>query len=288
MKPERPCPACAAKMANFFAEKNGHRIFKCLACSSLFVSKLPSETASIYGEKYFWGAESGFGYVDYDTDKEPMRKVFEQCVERISQISGRKGRLVDIGAATGYFMKLAKKMGWEAEGVEIGREAAEVGRRQGLKMLTATIAELSGAEKFDAITMFDVIEHVKDPEADFRKAHDLLKDDGALVIITPNSGSLYARLLGKRWHLIVPPEHLSYFTRAGMQTLLEKSGFQVIEMKAPGKWFTLEYILHTLLRWQGLGVWRGLLKGVKKFPRLANVRLPVNFRDNMLVFARKI
>lgn len=283
----RPCPVCESKLSSFFAEKNGHKILKCLACESLFVSVLPPETASIYGENYFWGATSGFGYVDYDADKEPMRKTFENCVRKIEEISGYKtGKLLDIGAATGFFMDVAERMDWQTEGVEIGAKAAEAGRKRGFKMYTGTIGDIPGEKLYEAVTMFDVIEHVKNPKIDLERARRLLKDRGALVIITPDSGSLYARLLGKKWHLIVPPEHLTYFTRAGLKGLLEKTGFELLEMRSPSKSFTVEYILHTLLRWQGLGVWRWLLSVVKKYPKIANIRLPINFGDNMLVFAR--
>ena len=68
--------------------------------------------------------------------------------------------------------------------------------------------------------------------------------------------------------------------------MLEKTGFDVLEMRSPSKSFTVEYILHTLLRWQGLAVWKSLLSFVKKYPKVANFRLPINFGDNMLVFAR--
>jgi SAM-dependent methyltransferase len=286
-KPMRSCPACSTKEATFYTEKNGFVIFKCSHCKSLYVSEPPKSTASIYGEKYFWGAESGFGYVDYDADKEPMRAVFEKCIMKAEEIAGKKGRLVDIGAATGYFIKLAKSMGWSVEGVEIGDSAAEAGRKAGLKMLTGTIAELPLSNKFDAITMFDVIEHVENPLADLKKAHELLNPGGALVIITPNSGSIYARMLGKRWHHFVPPEHLTLFTESGLREVLTKAGFEVISVSVPGKLFTLEYILHTLLRWQELKIWQLCLDFVKKMPFIANLRLPANTRDNMLVYARR-
>jgi len=284
---KRNCPACNSESNTFFAEKNGFNILKCAMCGTLFVSNPPADTADIYGNNYFWGAAEGFGYVDYDTDKAPMKKVFEDCVKQISEMNtGRTGKLLDIGAATGYFMTLAEKLGWKSEGVEIGKEAAEAGRKKGLKMTTGTIHDLKSPEKFDAVTMFDVVEHMKDTRSDLKKARALLKEGGSLVIITPDAGSFYARLLKKRWHLLVPPEHLSYFTRRGLTQLLNETGFDVVQMKAPGKSFTLEYILHTLLRWQKLRFWKVLLNLVNKFPRLAKVRLPVNFGDNMLVFAK--
>jgi hypothetical protein len=121
------CPACQSEGRKFFAEKNGYKIFRCLLCQTLYLGNPPDNLSEIYGKKYFWGASGGFGYVDYDADKAPMKSVFEQCLKRLEGlIRGRN--LLDVGAATGYFLNLAKGRGWQVAGVEIGDEAAERGR----------------------------------------------------------------------------------------------------------------------------------------------------------------
>lgn len=280
------CPACGSDERKFFSGRNGYEIFRCLPCRTLYLGRLPEDLFSIYDRKYFWGAENGFGYVNYDKDKGPMKAVFEECLRSVENLVS-KGEMLDVGAATGYFLSIAKKRGWRVSGVEIGSDAARAGQKKGLDIKTGTIAGLPGEKKFDAITMFDVIEHVPDPRTDLVKAKQLLKDKGALVIITPDSGSFYARLLGKHWHLIVPPEHVTLFNKKSLSDLLSETGFEILEIKRPGKSFTVEYILHTLFRWQKLGVWGWLLRIVKKYAALAEFRLPLNFGDNMLILARK-
>lgn len=156
-----------------------------------------------------------------------------------------------------------------------------------MEIITGTIADISPERKFDAITMFDVIEHVRAPRADLTKIKQLLAPGGALLVITPDSGSFYARLLGKHWHLIVPPEYINLFNRRSLSCLLDDVGFEILEIKLPPKSFTIEYILHTLLRWQKFSFWNWLLKLVKKCPALAEFRLPLNLGDNMLILARK-
>lgn len=280
------CRACGRGGSGFFMKKGEYILRRCFSCQSVFVSNLPQNLSSIYSKQYFWGADSGFGYVDYDKDKEPMKKVFNKCLENLENLSG-KGKLLDVGAATGYFMNLAKGRRWQVFGVEISDEGAEAGRKKGLDIKTGTIADLPREDEFDAITMFDVIEHFSNPSADLIKAKQLLKKGGVLAIITPDSGSFYARLLGKHWHLIVPPEHITLFNRKSLADLLKETGFEILEIKTPGKSFTIEYILHTLLRWQKLGFWNWLLKIVQKYPTLAEFRLPINLGDNMMVLAKK-
>jgi len=65
------------------------------------------------------------------------------------------------------------------------------------------------------VTMWDVFEHFVDPASDVRAAARVLKVGGVLAINTPDISSWYARIMGKRWHLLIPPEHIHYFTKKG-------------------------------------------------------------------------
>ena len=73
----------------------------------LFVYPLP-QSIDVYDEAYFLGAERGFGYVDYDVDKEPMVPTFLKYLELIKKSGHKKGKILDVGAATGFFLKIAK------------------------------------------------------------------------------------------------------------------------------------------------------------------------------------
>ncbi len=286
VKGKKKCPACGFSENRFFCTRDGYEMNKCDFCQSLFLSDLPEDLSKIYSRDYFWGASDGFGYVDYDSDKEPMRSVFEKILGRLEQ--GNLGRrLLDVGAATGYFVALALRNGWQASGVEIGDSAAMAGRKKGLKIRTGVITDISEKNVYDVVTMFDVIEHVSSPQTDLKKAWDMLVPGGFIVIITPDAGSFYARLMNKKWHLIVPPEHVVLFNRKSLRLLLEKTGFEILENKSPGKSFTVEYVLHTLLRWQKIKLWKKLLDFVRIHPKIGNFRLPINLGDNMLIFARK-
>jgi hypothetical protein len=132
-----------------------------------------------------------------------------------------------------------------------------------------------------------VIEHVRYPATDLAMVAKILKSNGVLAINTPNSGSLVARLLGRRWHLLVPPEHLHYFNPEALTLLLRATGFEVLAISYPGKIFTLEYIIHTLARWQGFTFWKMILAFLKKHPGLGQLGLAINLHDNMLIYAKK-
>lgn len=283
------CPACLAPATKFFCRKNNCDLYRCPSCRLVFVSPLPTETASIYEGDYFSGAEKGFGYVSYDEDKKTMAGIFNGYLQKLEQLNGnRPGHLLDVGAATGYFLGLVKQRGWTGAGLEISDYAAAKGRAKGLDVKTGILGpDLFPAGFFDVVSMWDVIEHVREPKKDLQTVASLLHPCGVLVINTPNGASLTARILGPRWHLLVPPEHLHYFNPRALSLLLQQSGFQVLSVHYPGKVFTLEYIFHTLARWQGLSLWQSILSWLKRHPSVGQWGLPINLRDNMLIYARK-
>jgi hypothetical protein len=116
----------------------------------------------------------------------------------------------------------------------------------------------------------------------------MLNSGGLVIVNTPDSGSLYARIMGMKWHLIVPPEHTFLFSEKSMKELLEDHNLEIITITKIGKKFTAEYVVHTLYRWLGWGVWKHLLAVLSRHPKIAKLSFPINFRDNMFVIARKI
>ena len=238
------CSVCAAP-ARFFTHKNGCDIYACTACGLAFVHPVPN-AAGVYTQDYFAGAACGFGYVNYDQDKAPMAAALRRHLRAIEVLTPRRARLLDVGAATGVFISLAQQHGFDARGIEISDYAAQEARRKGLAVATGTLADLPPSERFDVITMLDVIEHMPDPRRDLALARERLHDGGVLAISTLDAGSAYARLMGRRWNQIAPPEHLHYFNRVALRILLERAGFDVIGVSTVGKRFRLPYVFKTL------------------------------------------
>lgn len=273
------CIACGGKCHSLYAVKAGHKVWKCGTCATLFLYPLPkqSETKAVYCKEYFTGAQKGFGYIDYDTDKEAMRSVFERYLKEFERILGKTGRLLDIGAATGYFMKIAEERGWKTRGVEISTYATDIGRSRGLDIEAGTIQSTDfRKESFDVVTMWDVVEHVADPILDIDKAYLLLRPGGLLAINTPDSFSLFAKIMGPRWHLLVPPEHIFYFNRKSLKMMLRKRGFEILQVGCIGKRFTLQYFLS-----------KTPLKFLKLPRAIGRIPIRINVKDNMYLLARK-
>jgi 2-polyprenyl-3-methyl-5-hydroxy-6-metoxy-1,4-benzoquinol methylase len=284
----KKCLACGEVLHTFFCTKRGHDLYKCSECSMLSLHPVPHQTDDIYGKDYFSGSTEGYGYVDYDEDKEPMRQTFHDYLRKIEGHTGKKGLLLDVGAATGFFMSIAEGAGWKTKGVEISKYAMMLAQKKGLDVIHGTMANIDVASPiFDVITMWDVLEHMPDPITDLKRARDMLDKNGLLVLNTPDSGSVYAKLLGKRWHLIIPPEHIHYFTNESIAKVLDACGFETISISRIGKKFTLEYIFAMLHKWLNWGIFMSSVRFLKKHKKLGQFSIPINLRDNMFVVARK-
>lgn len=283
------CHVCQTATAVLYATVHGYDLHKCTVCKLLFVSPLPTEEeiSAVYSASYFTHEEGAdvFGYADYDQDKESMRPTFERYMDLIEQrVDGRA--LFDVGAATGFFLDIAAARGWKTAGNDIAQYAVEVGKRKGHQMYCGDLVALELQNAYAVVTMWDVLEHVRDPRKTVQSVFDLLEQGGTVVINTVDAQSWWARALGKRWNAIVPPEHLHYFSGTNLTQLLEESGFTDVWVTKIAKKFSLPYIFKTLHRWQGLRIWAWLARVTEK-EWLRSLAIPVNLRDNIVVFATK-
>ncbi len=149
-------------------------------------------------------------------------------VERYSRT--RRGRVLDVGCATGLFLHEMSQAGWHAQGVELTPGAAEYARsRFGLEVFTGQLEEASLPEAtFDAVTFWDVLEHTFSPRRTLERSAALLKRGGIVAINIPNWESIERRVFGAQWIGLDPPRHLYVFPRATLTALLEQTGFEVL------------------------------------------------------------
>lgn len=283
------CPVCSNQDADFYIEKDGFKFWRSKNCGTIFISPLPEQfSTNVYGEDYFSGAKKGFGYVDYDRDKSAMASLFKKFLALMAHhTTSSYGQLLDIGAATGYFVELANKAGWSAQGIDISSYATKEARKKGLKVETATLDSFNAPNGiFTAITMWDVLEHLPDPVKAIKKTHDLLQPKGLLAINTPDSGSLWARIWRGKWQALVPPEHMIIFNKKALKMLLDKSGFEILELENPTKKFTPAYIMQILARSMKVPMSTWLVGILNRRP-FNVIAVPLPIRDNIFVLACK-
>lgn len=137
------------------------------------------------------------------------------------------GRLLDVGAGNGYFVHLARnEFAFEATGLEISeKEAAFAAAVLGTDLRIEMLAD-HAARDYQAVTMFNVLEHVPDPAGLLADAAARVRPGGYLVVTTPNPGCIQVRVRGlDRWAMIEPPHHINLFTGKALGNLLRRAGF---------------------------------------------------------------
>ena len=168
---------------------------------------------------------------------------------KIVQRSVAGGRLLDVGCASGGFLSCAADAGWSVVGVEpaevlCAKAKEELRGRGEVLCLTLQQAHLP-ASSFDALTMWDVLEHVPDPLGFLKNCASLLKPGGYLFANVPDLDSLQARLLRERWPLLLA-EHLNYFNRRSLKLCGELAELRWASFGRRPASFSVEYVLYRL------------------------------------------
>jgi len=140
------------------------------------------------------------------------------------------GAVLDVGAGYGFFLAALERAGYEPAGLEVAPHAVEEARRRTGAEVAAGSAEdpFPFADgRFAAVTMLDVIEHLRDVPGALAECHRVLAPGGKLVVITLNAGSLARPLLGRNWSWHLDPTHIHMFSPRSLRTALEEADFTV-------------------------------------------------------------
>lgn len=161
-------------------------------------------------------------------------RITKKIINKIKKITGRKPsqiKLLDVGCSNGAFIYHASKEGVCSEGVEPAEKAALAAQKAGLKVYHGFIENLNlPSNSYDAITLFEVIEHLKDPLILLEECHRLLRKNGVMVIKTANTDSWTVKILKGKWHYFSIGKHgghISFFNKRSISLLAYQAGFHV-------------------------------------------------------------
>jgi 2-polyprenyl-3-methyl-5-hydroxy-6-metoxy-1,4-benzoquinol methylase len=220
------------------------KIFICLNCKVQFLHPQlnDDELSRLYAENYYlaWGVQG--------TDENKSTRLMKMETFRLRLSLIRKfvgsGKVLDVGCATGYFLEEAREQGFDAYGVEFSEYSSQIAKKLFGEdhVFKGTLEQSEFAnDMFDVISMSDLIEHVKSPVDTLSKASKLLKDDGVIMIMTPDSGSLSNKLMGRRWsHYKL--EHFFYFDEVSMKVLAEKCNLRLVHEEKSKKALNIDYL----------------------------------------------
>jgi 2-polyprenyl-3-methyl-5-hydroxy-6-metoxy-1,4-benzoquinol methylase len=286
---QRMCPTCSGS-SRFWLTKAERSVHRCDACGLVWVPAGVARTDS--GETIYEGDNPIFlqdGNDRYYLDETNLLSC-RRKVEWMRHLVPRGASLLDAGANFGHFLSAAQEE-YRAIGVELSAAAVAWGREHfGVDNHVASIYELPAALSgpFDAVTFWDVIEHLPDPREALQQLARVLAPGGLLLLSTPDTGSVVARMMGRYWHYLDPVQHVALFDRRNLARLLDESGFDVVETTSFGHFYRVGYVLDRLKYLHSDGLVGKVLPPLSvAMQPLAGQKLYINLGDVMGIAARK-
>jgi 2-polyprenyl-3-methyl-5-hydroxy-6-metoxy-1,4-benzoquinol methylase len=226
------CHACTSQRFEHLlsANEGSLELHRCLSCDFVYLASW-QQSLEQFGELY--------DYYDQLTSEDLPRRYSPENFARQRQLlkalarNTRGRRLLDVGCGEGQLLQTAQVEGWDSTGIDLSESAVRLGRERELSVSRTDFFDASlDEQRFDAIVMSELIEHVPSPARFLKRAEQLLETDGILYLTTPNFGSLARRMLGETWS-VIHPEHIGYFERSTLRMMAsEETGLREIKIEA--------------------------------------------------------
>lgn len=290
------CPACGSRAWKPSGQVKDYSVsgewFELLECTGCHLkATYPQPSPSQIGRYY-----ASSQYVSHtDTRAGLTNKLFHKArtfmLDKKRQwVSGSvgksSGRILDVGAGTGYFARAMKDNGWDVVALEPDETARSVASEK-LGMVLLPIDAISSLQpgSFDVITLWHVIEHVHNIRDYMTRFHHLLKSDGVLLIAVPNYTSRDASQYGSKWAAFDVPRHLWHFTPASMNKMLTTYGFRLVKkISMPLDAFYVSMLSEKYRGNYFFGPLLALISGTKSF---LSGRQKIDFSSSLIFVSKK-
>jgi len=245
---------------DFSITKEDFNLSQCSNCGFLFTQDAPSESEIA---RYYKSED----YISHsDTNKGLINKIYHivrkimlsKKYKLINRLPGDKN-ILDIGSGTGYFLNFMKQKGYDTMGIEVDENARSYGKEKFQLNILPPEDFINGSidRKFSFISMWHVLEHISDPNKYMQIIHNLLTNDGYVIIALPNNSSYDAAHYKNYWAGYDVPRHLWHFTPDTLEQFAQKSGFKLVKMhRLP---FDAFYVSLLSEKYKGSAL--GLIKG---------------------------
>ena len=240
----RACPVCEYPYAKprywmrdrfFKVSPDAFLLYGCRSCGLLFQreEQIRGRIPEFYPPGYWWEESAG--------NISRLEKRYREWIVKQDQLKfvlslfpqPQNYRLLDIGCGSSTFVKAAYKAGFDAFGCERSEEAVRIADRSlpGRIFRGSEDDLISQREKFDLLTLFHSLEHMRDPFRYLKNVRKLLRNGGGIIVQVPNSASFQAKVFGSRWYGLDCPRHLYNYTTFSLMHLLGRAGYRIHSLR---------------------------------------------------------
>lgn len=246
-KNNQNCYICGWNDSALIFTENGCPVFRCGKCEFVYVYLQPN---TLEMSKTEYPVEDYKKYCEnYIFNKEKYNLRSKKLINIIEEYKYRKGKILEIGCAAGFFLNVANNNGWNSFGIEPDKFLFKYAKNVfGLNVANVSLEKAKYKDNtFDVIVALNVLSHIKDPFQFFYKVKRMLKPNGLLVLETGNKGAcsiqIKAEILGENWLI---PEHLFHFSEKSLSVLFDRTGFFIkglIKKHVVEHLFSEEYLI---------------------------------------------
>lgn len=226
--------------------KNGFEIKECNKCGYRYtdIDASRNQVKDVYSDDYFFKGQSG--YPNYLQEKNILLRAGKKYAKIVAKYAP-VGKVLDVGSAAGFILKGFESMGWECEGVEPNDTMASYGRTElNLKITTGSLEEFNSENRYDLITLIEVIGSFYDLDTAMKAVVRYIKDDGLVLVESWDRESRTARFFGKRWHEYCPPTVTHWYSDKTLNDLFQYYGFELVAKGRPSKKISIKHGLAIL------------------------------------------
>lgn len=222
------CKICNSTDFRDYLNFKDKKVVVCKDCKTFRTFPYP---AADYSEHEF--------YCEHYIKNEKLYRGFARDMVGIAQRYKNKGRFLDIGCSVGFVLDESRKVGFEAEGLELNKKAVDVAHSRGFRVKCCDLNNAGYFEDhFDVVVLNHILEHIAEPSIFLQEIKRILKREGILIIGVPNHGSLVTGVYRKRWYGWGLPEHVWHFDKKSLRSLLQRGGFVVKDMIQNSQYYT--------------------------------------------------
>lgn len=224
---KRPCPLCGFPEFEHLFVKDAFDHVKCNRCSFVFVSPVLTDDAYV---RFYENDDRWTGVMLNEEERRINRMVYSYALrflENENAIQDKK--ILDIGSGSGYFLEIAREFGWNTKGIELNKSMIGFSRGKNLDVTNDSLCNVrNGYGRFAVITLWYVLEHIKDLRGFMREVCDTLLHGGQLLVAVPQLDALVNRLYGKESATFAGYSHINFFNIDSLNQLVLDYGLELV------------------------------------------------------------